>query len=470
MANITIRKNKNGSVSYLIRVYVDETSTGHQIVKSMTWKPKPGMHPSAEEKELHKQATLFEEQAKQGLTAFGGSTRFNDYAKEWIENEPLAFKTRERYMEMLERIDAAIGHIRLDKLQAHHLEAFYKNLAEAGVNHRGSYAVSGKLDTLMKEQKLTRAALATQAGVAAITISSAARGKHISPEKAEAICKALDKPVDAVFTIHMSDTGLSDKTILHHHRLISAILAKAKRERLVPFNVAAEHATAPRAAHKEAKYLDDKQAHELLSLLLNEPDIRVRTALILLLFSGARRGELCGLSWPDIDFERHLINIERASQYQSGNGVVEKSTKNENSVRSIKVPAFVIELLNTYRAWWNKQKLLYGESWHGEKERLFVQANGKPINPDTINYWMNRFLEQHQLEHITPHGLRHTFATLQIAAGVDIRTLQARTGHAQASTLVNIYSHAIKSAQEAASDALENILLPPTDKRKGKTS
>jgi integrase len=64
------------------------------------------------------------------------------------------------------------------------------------------------------------------------------------------------------------------------------------------------------------------------------------------------------------------------------------------------------------------------------------------------------------LEHFTPHSLRHTFSTLQIAAGVDIRTLQARTGHAQASTLTNIYAHSLKSAAEAASDALDDILTP----------
>jgi Site-specific recombinase XerD len=69
-------------------------------------------------------------------------------------------------------------------------------------------------------------------------------------------------------------------------------------------------------------------------------------------------------------------------------------------------------------------------------------------------------VEQNNFKRITPHSLRHTFATLQITAGVDICTLQARTGHAQASTLVNIYSHAIKSAQEAASNALESVLLP----------
>ncbi len=101
-----------------------------------------------------------------------------------------------------------------------------------------------------------------------------------------------------------------------------------------------------------------------------------------------------------------------------------------------------------------------GDRWKGQQQRLFVQQDGAPINPDTMNFWLDRFTRRHNLPRVTPHGLRHTFATLQIAAGVDIRTLQARTGHAQASTLTDIYTHAIKSAEAAAAEVLDNILSP----------
>ena len=110
--------------------------------------------------------------------------------------------------------------------------------------------------------------------------------------------------------------------------------------------------------------------------------------------------------------------------------------------------------------------LRLGDAWQGEADRLFIQFDGKPVNPDTINFWIERFREKHNLQHFTPHSCRHTFASLQIAAGVDIRTLQARTGHSQASTLVNIYSNAIKTAAEAASDALDDVLTPRLEKVK----
>lgn len=460
MANITKRHGKDGSLSYLIRVFLDENGEGRQHTKSKTWRPAPGMKEATADKQAEKQAVLFENQVKRGLLAYDSRTTLGEYAKHWIENEPLAPKTRARYWELYKRINAALGHIKLEKLQARHLEAFYKNLAERGVNKRAAYARSEKLGPLLKKRGLSRDALGKRAGVAASTVSMAARGERVSQKTAAKIAGALEIPVGELFTLHDSEKPLSDKTIQHHHRLLSAILEKAKRERLVPFNVAREHATAPKVQRKEAVYMDDEEARRFLSAVLEETDIRKKAAFVVLLFTGLRRGELCGLSWQDIDEGRQIINVVRASQYQQGNGVVEVPTKTASSVRAVKVPAFVMEVLQEYRAAWNRQRLAWGDAWQGEAGRLFVQHDGKPINPDTINYWLNDFLKRHGLEHITPHSLRHTFATLQIAAGVDIRTLQARTGHAQASTLVNIYSHALKSAQEAASDALESVLLP----------
>jgi len=461
VANTTRRENKDGSHSYLIRVYSDTALDGKQLFKVKTWRVPEGMSEKAEQKELNRQATLFEEQVKKGLVAMDGKTKFAEYAAKWMASAQLAPKTRTRYDELLVRINQAIGHIRLEKLQAHHLEEFYKNLAEPGIKEKGCFAFSSdKLEKQRIERKMTKTALSAASGVAFATIHAACAGDRISIEKACQIAKALDMETKTLFELSESTTGLSDTTILHHHRLICTILEKAKRERIVPFNVAAEHATSPKVQRKEAKYLDDTHAREMVSLLLAEPDIRTRTALLLLLYSGLRRGELCGLEWGDIDLIKGLVNVRRASQYQPHIGIVEVPTKNESSERVVHIPLFMVDVLREYRVWWAEYKLKLGDRWKGKHDRLFIQDNGSPINPDTINFWLSKFTEKNCLEHLNPHALRHTFATLQIAAGVDIRTLQARTGHSQASTLINIYSHAIRSAEEAATDALDNMLTP----------
>lgn len=467
MANITPRLNKDGSTSYLIRVFVDETRSGKQKQKSMTWKPAPGMSEKAIQRELNRQATLFEERARRGLAALDGAIRFEDYAERWMKAAQLAPSTQARYEDLLKRINAAIGHIRLDRLQAHHLEEFYRTLRESGAKENGRFAVSKGLDKLMDKKKITRAALAERSGVSASTVGVARRGERIRIDKAERIATALGVDVKRVFTLFENSSGLSDKTILHHHRLISAILSKAKRERIIPFNVAIEHADAPKVQRKEARYLDDEQARHMVDLLFEESDIRIKTALLLLLYSGLRRGELCGLEWSDVNLDSCMIHVARASQYQKGRGITEVPTKNASSERAIKIPHVMADVLREYKTWWMEYRLSVGDRWQDKDGRLFVQDDGEPINPDTINFWLNRFTKTHDLPHLNPHALRHTFATLQIAAGVDLRTLQARTGHAQASTLVNIYSHALKSAAEAATNALDDMLTPAS--RRGAT-
>jgi integrase len=222
---------------------------------------------------------------------------------------------------------------------------------------------------------------------------------------------------------------------------------------------AAEYVEAPKMQQTEAQYMNDEQARAFLSALLKEPDIRIKTALMLDLFTGMRRGELCGLSWGDIDFDENTIHVRRASQYIKDKGVVEVPTKNKSSVRDITVTAFVTELLKNYRTWWLEQKEIYGDEWLGVDERLFIKEKGEPIFPDTINRWLHKFTEHNGLPPIHPHTLRHTFITLQITSGVDVRTLQSRTGHSQASTLLDTYAHTFKSAQKRAAQAMDDALF-----------
>lgn len=298
-----------------------------------------------------------------------------------------------------------------------------------------------------------------KAGISEATAGTACQGKRISIESAKKIALAMEQEPEKLFSLHISKEKLSDKTIRHYHTVTRAILASAKKKRIIPYNVAAEHMDAPKTARTEARYLTDEEAQQFLAALLDEPDIRIKTALALDLFTGARRGELCGLAWPDINTKEKTISIRRASQYISGQGVIEVPTKNESSTRTVEVSDFVMELLADYRQWWVGHRFKWGAEWQGQKERLFIKDNGAPIFPDTINRWLNQFIERNDLPKITPHSLRHTFATLQITAGVDLRTLQSRTGHAQASTLLNTYSHVIKNAQSKAAAVLDEVLL-----------
>lgn len=119
-------------------------------------------------------------------------------------------------------------------------------------------------------------------------------------------------------------------------------------------------------------------------------------------------------------------------------------------------------------------KVNLGDLWY-ESNRLFTQTNGKPIFPSTIGSWFSKFIKRHNtkvmndksipanekknylLNTVNFHGLRHTSATLLIGKNIDIATVSRRLGHANISTTLNIYTHALSKIDRTASDTLDNL-------------
>ena len=186
---------------------------------------------------------------------------------------------------------------------------------------------------------------------------------------------------------------------------------------------------------------------------------KYRMMTILLLLTGMRKGEALGLEWKDIDFDRSVIHIERTSQYLPQIGMFTDETKNTSSDRAIKASPSLMDEFKRYCLWQNQERLKVGDQWH-DYDRLFTRWNGEPMNPQTYNHWLKDFLARKGLPDIVPHSLRHTNATLQIAHNIPLTTVAGRLGHANPSTTTKIYSHEIKSADAAAAEVLDDILIP----------
>lgn len=113
----------------------------------------------------------------------------------------------------------------------------------------------------------------------------------------------------------------------------------------------------------------------------------------------------------------------------------------------------------------SEQRIKLGDQWQ-ETDRLFTMWNGTPIHPDTLTSWFEDFIKHNPaLPNVHVHSLRHSNATPMIAGGTNVRTVSRRLGHSQTSTTMNIYSHAIQSADEAAADTLGDILKPTKEKQ-----
>lgn len=468
----TIKRNigKNGKITYHFRCYAGYSADGRQIEKTMTWTPPAELTSEPkQDKAANREAARFEERVLSGMV-LSGNIRFSKFAEKWMEDygrKQLAPKTRERYESMLARINQAIGNIRLDKLRPHHLMEFYNNLKEPGIRiGEGKASIKVDFVALLKTQKLTRNALAALSGVSPATISVIGKGERISEKCAIAVATALREATNKLFTIYPNEEPLSDKTILHHHRLVSSILQTAVEWQVI-YDNPASRVKPPKVARKEANCLQDTEAIAVLDALESEP-IKWRTAIVLLMYSGIRRGELAGLEWKDLDFENCLISIRRTSQYVKGMGLIEKGTKNYSSERVMKLDPMVFELLQEYQAWQNTEKALLGDRWHAkipikyadglielqDNDRLFTKLEGLPMNPDSLTDWISKFCKRHGLRHFSPHALRHTNVSLLIAAGVPLKNISARAGHTSLATTMKIYSHAIQTQDAKAAEAI----------------
>lgn len=176
------------------------------------------------------------------------------------------------------------------------------------------------------------------------------------------------------------------------------------------------------------------------------------------MITGCRRGEITGLKWNKIDWEDNQIKIDGTILYSTDIGVYEGTPKTESSNRFIKVPLETMELLREYETWFDAEKEKMGDRWTNSNY-VFVQENGSPMHPDSINKWLNKFTEKHGLPHINPHAFRHTHASILYFSGVDSVSISKRLGHSKVSTTGDIYSHLMKEAEEKMSECIADVIF-----------
>ncbi len=213
----------------------------------------------------------------------------------------------------------------------------------------------------------------------------------------------------------------------------------------------------PKVEDKEARYLDDEQAELLLDTVREKAEHPFDMIIMLLLHTGMRRGECCGLEWDDVDFDNCTIDINKSLLYLPEKGVFENDPKTYSSKRVIKVGTDLINLLAEYRKWQNKEAVKQGDKWI-DSGKTFTAWNGKAINPGTVTSWFHKFVFENNLPYISIHGLRHTNASIMISSGVPITTTAKRLGHSTSATTSRVYAHAIASVDAATANVIQTIL------------
>lgn len=252
--------------------------------------------------------------------------------------------------------------------------------------------------------------------------------------------------------VNMRTKGkLSPKTVKHYLGFISTVFSYAIKMGMVKENPC-KNVSLPKKAYAEKDIYTLEEIQQLLDLLQSAPR-KYQAFFTLAIFGGFRRAEILGLEWKDIDFKTQVISIRRTSLYTKEKGYYTDTPKTKGSVRDLKMPVEVINILKLYKAEQQKQILELGDKWQST-DRLFTTLEGHPMNGATPYSWLQKFCKKNDLRFLGLHVFRHFNATLMIRSGIDIRTVSACLGHSQTSTTLNIYAHAMNKAKAEAMEAV----------------
>ena len=198
----------------------------------------------------------------------------------------------------------------------------------------------------------------------------------------------------------------------------------------------------------------------ILEYLQNEP-LQWQAYVNLLVDTGARRGEICGLRWSDIDFKTGILEISGSLNYSPDRGVYRSSTKNGRS-RTMRVSDGVLDLLKQLRK---------EQSKHAISQYVFTQADSpEPMHPQSPTRFMQKFGKRYGIENLHPHKLRHSFASLAITNGADIASVAAKLGHSDPSILLRVYTHASQESVDHVSDIFRGVLESTKSEKSEKKS
>ena len=159
-----------------------------------------------------------------------------------------------------------------------------------------------------------------------------------------------------------------------------------------------------------------------------------------------------------MDFEKNHIYICNNLLYSADIGIYEDTPKTEKSKRYITLPKETIDELKRYKQYQTQEYLKNGIS-QKRNGYVFSQIDGKPMHPDSVTDYLNKFSKKYDLPHINAHAFRHTMASMLYFNGVDSVSISKRLGHAQVSTTANIYAHIMEEADQRNADILSDIFL-----------
>ena len=243
------------------------------------------------------------------------------------------------------------------------------------------------------------------------------------------------------------DPALSNGFVRRIHMVLHSALQQAVKERIIPYNPCDNCRIPP----KEKKEMSILPPEKVGAYLREAENYGVLPMFMLELTSGLRRGELLALLWDDLDVQNCILSVSKQVTRSDGELVVTEP-KTKNSVRKLAIPKQTMELL------------VREHEQHPDSPILFPSPRtGGYWSPDAVSRLNKKLLKAAGIdEKVRFHDLRHTYATLAISNGVDVKTLASMLGHHSAGFTLDTYTHVTNDMQKGAAEKIGDFMESAT--------
>jgi len=277
---------------------------------------------------------------------------------------------------------------------------------------------------------------------------------HIKPALGSVTLSALSPLQIQHFynCVLLKEKGLSPKTIKNIHGTLHKALGQAVKVGMLHHNPA-DACDLPKVYKTEIKTLEQDDVVRLLAAIQGDPYELIYQVT---LFTGMRQGEVLGLTWDCVDFERNTLYINKQLQKTSKVGGEYRLVPTKNGkARMVTVAPTVMTLLRKQKSLQAQAQLLAGPNWENKDNLVFTNKAGRHLAHMTVYKHFKKIVRGLGLDDTRFHDLRHLYAVSALECGDDIKTVQGNLGHATASFTMDVYGHVSQKMRQQSADRME---------------
>lgn len=481
MATINITKNKKGKMVAKIQVYGKDTQTG--LSKRFTKRVynEDGLPETKFRKYINKIAIEYEEEVQEENLAGKTESSSKKSTQKSDNNKVLTYpQLHSEWMATIKKNYSPAYYARAVDVEKHFGDYLKeKNLYDVPIseitvrdvqlflNSFTTYIKSGRLTSKLKKELPKQVNFRELAREGILTRSTSynlrKRNSRITKDKAIMVCNKYNLSYKEYFIDGDNVCNYSVETIKGYRRVLRTVFNEAVRYDWISKNPVCKTKIGKNGGNTTLTPVGTKEvfsmveSKEFLRLLDTIPEdcMNKRIPFKIMLLTGLRRGEVCGLRWNDIDLEQQILYVRRNRQYNKYVGTFEKEPKTETSIRTVPIPNSLVKDLLEYMKWFRLADSRF--DFNLDKYYVAVSYKREPVAASVMAKWLKEFEHKHNLKEVTCHGLRHTYCSLLLSQNVPIQTVSKYMGHSDSTITLKVYSHFIPDTKDRAVLALNNI-------------